>query len=615
MNSSNKKHNYRKLVMFLIDFVLWNIAYYLTFAIIYREIKPAEFNALFIPGMIIVNACFSVGFISMKMYNKIWRYADVGDFFVEWVACIIVNVAFYIIASLTGLGFGKRIPLIMLFTSTFIIFMFRFFYRVNIMRKKRARLNGPKQKRLMIVGAGEAASILLRELSNNPYNEYHPVCMVDDDPEKLGRSMFGIKVAGTTDKIPALCKKYRVDTIIFAILTITDKDRKQILDLCSKTNVELKVIPSLYNSMSTDTDVTKFIRDVEVEDLLGRDQVVLDVAKCNYVTGKNVLVTGGGGSIGSELCRQIAGLNPKNLIILDIYENNAYAIQQELKRHYGDKLNFEVQIASVRDYDKLETLFDKKKIEVVFHAAAHKHVPLMETNPEEAVKNNVFGTLNVIKCADKFGVSRFVLVSTDKAVNPTNIMGCTKRICEMLIQLADKNSKTEFVAVRFGNVLGSNGSVIPLFKEQIREGGPVTVTHPDIIRFFMTIPEAVSLVLTAGAMAKGGEIFVLDMGDPVKIADLAKNLIRLSGLELGRDIDIVYTGLRPGEKLYEEILMDEEGMEKTPNDKICIGHPIDINEEKFWNGIEKLREFAWDNDKERIEDVLCEMVDTFHHNK
>ncbi len=616
MKNNYNGHSGRKYLMFICDFILWNFAYYLTFAVIYNQINFTYFNSLFFYGEIIINVCFTVVFICSNMYNKIWRYADVADFFWEWVACIVANAAFYFITRISGTDFGLRIPVMMLLISTFLMFMFRFFFFFTILRRKRSHLKKPVDKRLLIVGAGEGANVLLRELSNNPYNEYRPICLVDDDPDKMGRSMFGVKVMGNTKDIPELCKKHKINCIIFAILTLPSKSRKEILDICHSTNIELKIIPRIYNSMSCDTEVASVIRNVEVEDLLGRDQVILDTAMCEeYIKDRVVLVTGGGGSIGSELCRQIAMLRPKNLIILDIYENNAYEIQQELKRTYKNRVNFEVQIASIRDKDKLESIFEEKHIEVVFHAAAHKHVPLMEKNPEEAVKNNVFGTLNMLEISDKYKVKRFVLISTDKAVNPTNVMGCTKRICEMLVQYMNKRSNTEFVAVRFGNVLGSNGSVIPLFKKQIQEGGPVTVTHPDITRFFMTIPEAVSLVLTAGAMAKGGEIFVLDMGEPVKINDLAVNLIQLSGLELHKEIEIEYTGLRPGEKLYEEILMAEEGIEKTSNEKICIGHPIDVDEKVLIDGIEYLRGIDLDDNKDEVEATLEKMVPTFHHNK
>ncbi|MBQ3928925.1 MAG: polysaccharide biosynthesis protein, partial [Clostridia bacterium] len=452
------------------------------------------------------------------------------------------------------------------------------------------------------------------ELSKSPGNEYIPVCIVDDDKEKLHRRIAGVKVAGTTYEIPEICRDNDIEVILFTISQISVADKKRILDTCAKTHLEVKIIPNIYNLMTSGVPITSSIRQVEVEDLLGREPVVFDTEKYGkYIIGQTVLVTGGGGSIGSELCRQIARLKPRHLIILDIYENNAYEIQQELIRKHGSDLSFEVQIASVRDKAKLDHIFKTRKIDVVFHAAAHKHVPLMETNPEEAVKNNVFGTLKLVETADKYHVKNFVQISTDKAVNPTNIMGASKRICEMIIQMMGRRSKTNFVAVRFGNVLGSNGSVIPLFKEQIRTGGPVTVTHPDIIRYFMTIPEAVSLVLTAGSLAKGGEIFILDMGEPVKIRVLAENLIRLSGFKPYEDIKIEYTGLRPGEKLYEELLLNEEGITKTDNKKIYIGRPIEFDKEMFLKHLIKLYSAAQHNNKEIVEQLIAEIVPTFHH--
>lgn len=421
---------------------------------------------------------------------------------------------------------------------------------------------------------------------------------------------------GSTYEIPQICKNDEIETILFSVVSASVQEKKRILDICAKTDLEVKIVPNIYDIVTSNTPITSKIRHVDIGDLLGRSPIIFDMEKYGkYIMKKTVLITGGGGSIGSELCRQIATLNPKKMIILDIYENNAYDIQQELIRKYQTGLNFEVQIASIRDSKKLEQLFESKHIDVVFHAAAHKHVPLMETNPEEAVKNNIFGTLNLVRLADKYKVKKFVQISTDKAVNPTNIMGATKRVCEMIIQSMNNVSKTKFVAVRFGNVLGSNGSVIPLFKEQIKNGGPVTVTHPDIIRYFMTIPEAVSLVLTAGSMAKGGEIFVLDMGDPVKITDLAENLIRLSGFIPGVDIKIKYTGLRPGEKLYEELLLDEEGIQKTDSDKVYIGKPIEFDNEVFKECLENLYAASRDNDHEEIERNLSLLVPTFNHKK
>ena len=428
------------------------------------------------------------------------------------------------------------------------------------------------------------------------------------------RTIAGVGVAGTTYDIPRLCKELDIEVILFTISQISISDKKRILDTCAGTHLDVKIIPNIYNLMTSGVPITSSIRQVEVDDLLGRESVVFNTEKYGkYHIGQTVLVTGGGGSIGSELCRQIASLKPRHLIILDIYENNAYDIQQELIRKHGSDLSFEVQIASVRDKKKLEHIFKTHDIDVVFHAAAHKHVPLMETNPEEAVKNNVFGTLKLIEVADKYHVKNFVQISTDKAVNPTNVMGATKRICEMLIQMMGMRSKTNFVAVRFGNVLGSNGSVIPLFKEQIRTGGPVTVTHPDIIRYFMTIPEAVSLVLTAGSIAKGGEIFILDMGEPVKIKVLAENLIRLSGYKPHEDIKIEYTGLRPGEKLYEELLLNEEGITKTDNKKIYIGRPIEFDNEALFRHLKNLYYAAYRNDKDEVEQLIAEIVPTFKH--
>jgi FlaA1/EpsC-like NDP-sugar epimerase len=491
------------------------------------------------------------------------------------------------------------------------MFIFRLIYRVNKILERKNPTNCPK-KRLLIVGAGESAVSVMREISKSRDNEYKPICMVDDDKAKIGRRVSRVKVVGTTNEIPKMCEKYDIELILFAISSIDSAGRKRILDICSKVNLEVRIIPNIYDLVTANISVTSKIRKVEVEDLLGREPIVLDTKQCReYVAEQTVLVTGGGGSIGGELCRQIGNLGPKKLIIFDIYENNAYKIQQELRRNHGEKLNFEVQIGSIRDNEKLENLFAEKKIDVIFHAAAHKHVPLMETNPEEAVKNNIFGTLNLVRVADKYRVKKFVQISTDKAVNPTNVMGATKRICEMIIQSVNDISETEYVAVRFGNVLGSNGSVIPLFKEQIKNGGPVTVTHSEIIRYFMTIPEAVSLVLTAGGIAQGGEIFVLDMGEPVKIKDLAENLIRLSGFVPNEDIKIEYTGLRPGEKLYEELLLDEEGVRKTQNKKIYIGKPIEFNREKFEEDLSLLYKFSKKNDKQKIEKQLREMVPNF----
>ena len=465
-------------------------------------------------------------------------------------------------------------------------------------------------ERALIVGAGEAGAMLLREIQNSPHLPLHVVLMVDDKPSLYNTYVSGVRVAGSTEDIPALAEKYAIRKIIIAMPSAPKSEIKRIHDICARTPCHVQILPGIYQLVNGQVSVTS-LREVDVLDLLGRGETRVDLgAVMGYIEGRTVLVTGGGGSIGSELCRQIATHRPRRLIILDIYENSAYEIEQELRRHHPE-LDLVTLIASVRDEETVDRIFATYRPEIVFHAAAHKHVPLMETSPAEAVKNNVFGTRNVVRAADRYAARRFVMISTDKAVNPTNIMGATKRICEMIVQTAARHSSTEFVAVRFGNVLGSNGSVIPLFRRQIAEGGPVTLTHRDIIRYFMTIPEAVSLVLQAGAYAKGGEIFVLDMGEPVRIWDLACNLIRLSGLRPEVDIEIRVTGLRPGEKLYEERLMDEEGLERTANDSISIGKPLEIDEAFLADRLERLREAAAVASPE-LRKIVRELVPTYH---
>ncbi len=464
-------------------------------------------------------------------------------------------------------------------------------------------------RRVLIAGAGTSGAVILKEMQTSPYAEGYVVCFVDDDKNKVGKILNGVPIAGKREDIPGLVEKYKVDEIYIAMPSAPAKDRKEIIEICRETGCRVKILPGIYQLLNGEVSVGK-LREVEIEDLLGREAVRVNMDEIlDYVRGKVVLVTGGGGSIGSELCRQIAGHQPKQLIVFDVYENNAYDLQQELKEKFPG-LNLVVLIGSVRNTHRVESVFEKYRPEIVYHAAAHKHVPLMEDSPNEAIKNNVFGTYKTAKAADKYGTKRFVLISTDKAVNPTNIMGASKRMCEMVVQMMNAKSKTDFVAVRFGNVLGSNGSVIPLFKKQIEQGGPVTVTHPEIIRYFMTIPEAVSLVLQAGAYAKGGEIFVLDMGEPVKILDLAKNLIRLSGYEPDEDIPITFTGLRPGEKLYEELLMDEEGLQDTPNKLIHIGKPIAFDMEEFCVQLDRLYEVA-NLDSEAIRGEVKNIVPTY----
>ncbi len=478
-------------------------------------------------------------------------------------------------------------------------------------------------ERTLIIGAGRAAMLLLTDIENakkdphNPSRNLLPVGLVDDDRSKLGNKILGVPVLGSTADIPALCEQSHISLIVFAIPSCLEEDRQRILSICSKTQCKIKMVPYLSQLLFEDghPQLLNQVKDIHIEDLLGREPITFDKEQTKeFIRGKVLMVTGGGGSIGSELVRQIAKYSPKQIIIVDIYENNAYDIQQELLLEYGDEVNVVTLIASVRDHDKMDKIFAQYRPQVVFHAAAHKHVPLMETSPEEAVKNNVFGTHNMATLAEQYEVEKFIMISTDKAVNPTNVMGATKRCCEMIVQYkAQHSTKTDFVTTRFGNVLGSNGSVIPLFRRQIESGKPVTVTHPDIIRYFMTIPEAVSLVLQAGAMAQGGEIFVLDMGEPVKITTLAENLIRMYGKVPYKDVEIRFTGLRPGEKLFEELLMNEEGLKSTENKKIFIGNQIAIDEEDLLAKLQKLQKFADDNDSEGVVEMLTEIVPTFRH--
>lgn len=527
------------------------------------------------------------------LYSIIFSSASIIDALRLCFAIFCILVANIIYTALSGrdvIGFSTCFvyaSFLFLFTG-----MTRFYKRAFNVGKYYISTNVEKKKRVMVVGAGKSGAALIAEMQSSDKTDFVPVCAIDDDPEKIGKSVCGVKVVGSTYEIKKYAKKYSVNEIHVTMPSVDKRRLSKIIARCNDAGCPVKILPGLYQLADGQVSVSS-MREVDIQDLLGRDPVTVDINEIiGYIEDKTVLVTGGGGSIGSELCRQIASHNPKRLIILDIYENNAYNIEQELKRKLRN-LDLVTLIASVRDYGKMKDVFAKYRPQIVFHAAAHKHVPLMETSPNEAVKNNVFGTFNVARCADACGVETFVQISTDKAVNPTNVMGATKRICEMIIQAFGRHSKTKFVAVRFGNVLGSNGSVIPLFKQQIKEGGPVTVTHKDIIRYFMTIPEAVSLVLQAGAYAKGGQIFVLDMGEPVRIYDLAYNLIKLSGFKPDVDIKIECTGLRPGEKLYEERLMDEEGMQKTPNGLINIAQPLKFDEPSFWNHLNELYEAAY----------------------
>ena len=554
---------------------------------------PREFwenvLAAYLYNVIILLVIFNI----FKLYKSVWRYASDREL-------VNIAVAVFLCALMQPLLLwllGRRLPRSYPFFYGFFLMLFtagvRFSYRILRIFQNR-RLNhrlGLARVNCMIIGAGAAGNAIMKEIESSNYLSMHVACAIDDNPGCHGKYLRGVPIVGGRDCIIDSVQKYNIDEIIIAIPSADRGKIKPILEICKETGCKLRILPGMYQIINGDVNVSK-LREVQIEDLLGREPIEVNVDEiAEYVRGKAVLVTGGGGSIGSELCRQIAQHTPRQLLIFDIYENNAYEIQQELRQKYPE-LDVITLIGSVRNEARIENIFREYHPQIVYHAAAHKHVPLMEDSPNEAIKNNVFGTLNVAKAADKYGTKRFVLISTDKAVNPTNIMGASKRICEMVIQDLNKKSKTEYVAVRFGNVLGSNGSVIPLFKKQIEQGGPVTVTHPEIIRYFMTIPEAVSLVLQAGAYARGGEIFVLDMGEPMKILELAKNLIQLSGYKVGEDIQIEFTGLRPGEKMYEELLMHEEGLRETANKMVHIGKPIEYDSETFENQLQELQEMC-----------------------
>ncbi|MBR4099938.1 MAG: polysaccharide biosynthesis protein [Clostridia bacterium] len=546
----------------------------------------------------------------MKIYNILWRFSGFNEI-VRILAGCLLPLAATAIAQKSVWSGNVILSLYVLnyFLTAFLIVVQRFMTKRYSIRLAERTSNTPKTSitgNVMIIGAGAAGEAIIKELSGD--KDIKIKCIIDDNPIKIGQYLSGVHIVGGTGTIVNNAKKYEIDTIIFAIPTCPVIRRTEILNICGLTKCQLKILPSLYQLQNVNEYVPT-IRKVEIEDLLGREPIKVNLDFMTYVENQIVLVTGGGGTIGSELCRQIAEHNPKQLIIFDIYENNAYEIQNELKHDYPN-LNLVTLVGSVRDSKRIDYVFRTYKPQIVYHAAAHKHVPLMEDSPNESIKNNVFGTYKTAECADRYGVKRFVLISTDKAVNPTNIMGASKRICEMIIQTFNEKSETEFVAVRFGNVLGSNGSVIPLFKKQLEQGGPLTVTDPNIIRYFMTIPEAVSLVLQAGANAKGGEIFVLDMGQPVKILTLAENLIRLSGFEPYKDIAIEFTGLRPGEKLYEELLMSEEGLRATENELIHIGKPIDIDADILYKTLEEMREVMYDENAD-IRGLVKQIVPTY----
>ena len=612
-----KKVNYqlliRRVCLIILDILCIIAASFLAlltrFEFDFHQIPPEFLKVIYEYGPFIIVVTLII-FTFFHVYSSLWEYAGIEEVFSLIAACLLSAVAKIVVISFTWSTMPRSWYVLDTMYLMILIGATRVSYRLIRLRRQNRKFPWVKRKKVMIIGGGEAGRTMITEIQNSKYLDQKVACIIDDNPKKIGRYIKGIKVVGNRDSIKKNVKRYNIQQIILTIPSVNSARIRPIVEICQDTNCELMILPGVYQLVTGEVKASK-LRPVKIEDLLGRDEVHINLNEImDYVSGKVIMVTGGGGSIGSELCRQIAEHRPKQLIIFDIYENNAYDIQQELVRKHPE-LDLVVLIGSVRDENRIDSIFEQYHPEIIYHAAAHKHVPLMEDSPNEAIKNNVLGTYNMVKMADKWNVKRFVQISTDKAVNPTNIMGASKRICEMIIQTYNKESNTEYVAVRFGNVLGSNGSVIPLFKKQIAEGGPVTVTHPEIIRYFMTIPEAVSLVLQAGAYAKGGEIFVLDMGDPVKILDLAKNMIRLSGYKVDQDIKIEFTGLRPGEKLFEELLMDEEGMTDTPNKLIHIGHPIDVDEVKLFHALRVLEQAAQsETDDMRL--IVESIVPTYH---
>lgn len=602
---------WKMLILACVDVFLVNMAYLIVINMTYSD-EFRKIVTIYKDDFIIVSLIYLISFFIFRMYNSLWHLTGTDEFLLGVGGSVSAGVVSIIYTRFIG----SVIPLNVSVLSVILVICFVLGIRIAYRVYRRILIYmpykyAPDQKRVMIVGAGSAGTMIINEILSRRDLKLNPVVLIDDNPYKKRKRISGVKVQGTTKDIPIIAEEKRIDLIIIAIPSLKNEEKMKLIDICKQTKCKLKIIPGIYEIISGKASVSK-IKDVELEDLLGRDPIILDNdGISDYLTGKTVLVTGGGGSIGSELCRQIVTFKPSKLIIFDIYENNAYDIQNELWSKYPN-ICVKTLIGSIRDEKRLEEIFDEYKIDVVFHAAAHKHVPLMEDSPKEAIKNNVFGTLNLAKQAHNHNIDKFVMISTDKAVNPTNIMGATKRLCEMIVQAMNKESKTDFVSVRFGNVLGSNGSVVPLFKRQIAEGGPVTVTHQNITRYFMLIPEASQLVLQAGAFAKGGEIFVLDMGKPVKIYDLASDLIRLSGFEPNKDIKIKFTGLRPGEKLYEELLMSEEGLGDTSHNKIYIGKPTFESMDKLIIKLNMLKELLKEDSNDKIKDMMEDIVPTYH---
>ena len=616
------KFNYRKLILLIADIIIISVSgVILNYILSLVGWIGAESSKGLLYFIILNDLTCVLMLLISGAYTKLWRYFNIKDYIISGISMFVGFVMSYGILMLLGHRPRKVFWALFFVFASWGVLLFRYIFKRTFLDLTGAG-NRENLVRTLIVGAGQAGRMILREIENaqfdenNPSKDLLPVGFVDDDITKQRSRIGSIAVLGTTPEIVKICEEHRIENIIVAIPSCDGDEKRRILDICSRTKCKIKVIPYISELIFSDGEqLIAQAKEIKIEDLLGRNPIEFDRRKISgFIKDKVCMVTGGGGSIGSELVRQIAQYSPKQIIIVDIYENNAYDIQQELVLKYGGGLNLVTLISSVRDYDKMDMIFKEYRPQLVFHAAAHKHVPLMETVPEEAVKNNILGTYNVANLAERYKVDKFVMISTDKAVNPTNVMGATKRACEMIIQhKAQTGTHTEFVTTRFGNVLGSNGSVIPLFRKQIESGNPVTVTHPDIIRYFMTIPEAVSLVLEAGAIAKGGEIFVLDMGAPVKITTLAENLIRMYGKVPYKDVPIIFTGLRPGEKLFEELLMDEEGLKSTDNKKIFIGNQIEIDGAEMLKKLERLREAAEANDSETTITLLADMVPTFHH--